>query len=454
MQTFFGSDRHWGPHGRRILRLVMVLAALGVLHATGPIAYAGPRAAALESEEDDLSPDARFTVIRAGKVITVSGSELRNATIVIADGKIRNVGQAIKYPGNAKVIDARDRVVMPGLINPSSRFRLPRYRRTGVHANQTVASEFFSNDYTYERLRETGYTLLALRPDGRGIPGRGMVVRTMGPTDQQVVVETSYVYIDASKRGLRSALEQAQKEIEKVAEARKKYEEKKEQAREEDTPPPSTQPVSQPTTQPAASQPAAFEPPKIRPELEPLVALLEKREGYRALVVVDNASEYLHVREVLKKHEIAHDLMLRSFQSTDFFRVAETLGEAEAHVVVRPYINTVPNSAERYLLVKELEAAGCTVSVMPSGDNEYGMGVVLQRLSESVREGWSRTSAFKSVTLHPAKLLGLDDRFGSIERGKVADLILLDADPLRPGARVREVMINGEIVHRADEEQR
>jgi imidazolonepropionase-like amidohydrolase len=72
-------------------------------------------------------------------------------------------------------------------------------------------------------------------------------------------------------------------------------------------------------------------------------------------------------------------------------------------------------------------------------------------VAELVREGWPREEALKALTLHPARLLGLEARLGSIEKGKDADLIFLDADPFDPTARVREVMIAGEIVHRVED---
>ena len=70
-----------------------------------------------------------------------------------------------------------------------------------------------------------------------------------------------------------------------------------------------------------------------------------------------------------------------------------------------------------------------------------------QRLTDLVRDGWPREAALKSVTLHPARLLGIGERFGSIEKGKEADFVFLDGDPLDPFARVRKVMIAGEIIH-------
>ena len=58
----------------------------------------------------------------------------------------------------------------------------------------------------------------------------------------------------------------------------------------------------------------------------------------------------------------------------------------------------------------------------------------------------NRTDALKAVTLHAAKFLMLEKDYGSIEKGKRADLIFLDGDPLDPFAKVRRVMIGGEIV--------
>ena len=75
---------------------------------------------------------------------------------------------------------------------------------------------------------------------------------------------------------------------------------------------------------------------------------------------------------------------------------------------------------------------------------------MLGRIAGLVREGWPRDEALKATSLFPARLLGLDARLGSVEKGKEADLIFLDADPLDPRARVREVMIGGEIVRRAN----
>ncbi len=68
------------------------------------------------------------------------------------------------------------------------------------------------------------------------------------------------------------------------------------------------------------------------------------------------------------------------------------------------------------------------------------------RLADLVRAGLPRDQALKAVTLNAAKALGMEDRLGSIEKGKDADLIFLDGDPLGPQNRLTRVMTLGEIV--------
>jgi imidazolonepropionase-like amidohydrolase len=57
--------------------------------------------------------------------------------------------------------------------------------------------------------------------------------------------------------------------------------------------------------------------------------------------------------------------------------------------------------------------------------------------------GLPREEALKSVTLYPAQILGVGDRLGAIEPGKIADLIVTDGDPLEITTRIERVYING-----------
>ena len=71
----------------------------------------------------------------------------------------------------------------------------------------------------------------------------------------------------------------------------------------------------------------------------------------------------------------------------------------------------------------------------------------------SVKEGLDRATALRSVTINPAEMLGLDDRVGSLEVGKDADVVLWDGDPLDIMSRARSVLVEGRPVYHYDEAQ-
>lgn len=432
--------------GGSLRRLVLLVALAGVGAPLQPLISPPCDPSVARAQEPVRPEDERFVVIRAGKVITVAGEELRDAVIVLAGGKIHNIGADLEYPLNAMLIDAHDRVVMPGLINPSSRFGLSSYSRGDVHGNWSAAEEYAPVPDAYRELLDAGYTAIALVPAGSGVPGRAIVVRTGGPLEQRVLLSPAYLRAAADKKVLRGAFEKAQQEIDKVDRARQEFEKKQEQEKKA-----ATQPGSQPaTTQAVASQPA-FQPPPIEATHQVLVDLIQKKPGVTVLVELNNASDLLHVSDVLKRFDVAHHFLLRNAQQADFDYVVATLGERKAKVIVQPALNRAPYSAERLNLPRALSEAGCEVSANPLADTAGEHRRMLSRLAVLVREGWPRAAALKAVTLHPARLLGLDDTLGSIEKGKSADLVFLDADPLDPRARVREVMINGEIVHRVED---
>jgi len=417
-------------------------------------------ATATVAEDPEPEPDEdRFVVIRAGKILPVSGKPITDGVIVINHGKIQTVGKDIDYPLNAVVIDARDRVVMPGLINPFTYTGLPGYNRTGVRSNLRAADELRRTDSTFDDVLDAGYTTLAIAPRGNGIPGRATIVHTAGPEAGQTLEADSYLVITADKATLRGALDRAKKEIEKVEKAKKEFEEKQKKAEEErkkaeeaaKNKPAEGQPASQPASQPT-SQPA-FEPPAIDPAHQLIVDWLQKKDGVWALLRANDASDILHFEQVLEDKELRYQYMLSNSGQVDFPEVADVLGMPKTRLILWPLMNSTPWSAERLDLIRELSRAGCEVSVTPLGDSAREHRLVLQRLAMLVREGWSAEDALKTVTLHPARFLGIDDRCGTIEEGKLADLIILDGDPLDPSSRVRQVIIGGELIHTVEAPQ-
>lgn len=434
-------------------------------------------ATVVDSPASGADEDAELVVIRAARVITVSGQTFRPGTVVIEGSKVRAVGQKLEYPPTARVIDARRETVMPGLILPRSRYGLRGYSRSGLHGKEKAADEIFLSEIDFEQLLKSGYTIVAYIPNGSGIPGVASVVHTGGRDGPHVITERSYLRVTmtnpgSDKPGLSRALASAKKEIEKVKKARAEWEKKQKEAKEkaakekrpaekgperpspEKKPP--TPPKKDPETQKAAerktpAEPAVFKPPKIDPNLEPLVDLLEEKAGASVVFELARASDLRHLDSVLKEvPQVAGSYLLttRGF-SMDYHLVAKELGERKALLMVPPVLGDIPYTANDANVAAELARAGCRLAFVLWRDSESEFQYVRTRVADVVRSGLTRETALSALTLNPARVLGLEDRFGSLEKGKEADVTFLNGDPLGPECRVTRVMIGGEIVWEA-----
>ena len=100
--------------------------------------------------------------------------------------------------------------------------------------------------------------------------------------------------------------------------------------------------------------------------------------------------------------------------------------------------------------LSELARAGCEVSFLSPGASPAGHTLALEAAALLHREGLPREVALRALTLHPAQALGIEEALGSLQAGRRGDLIVLDADPLEPGAETFVVM--GAVSHCAGSE--
>jgi len=429
----------------RLLKLLCVC-CLAVVVAPVPHAQALAHPIAADREQ--------VVVIRAGRIVTGTGETIENGMIVIVDGEITGVGRSVEHPRTARIIDARDQVVMPGLIHARTRHGLPNYGRTGQRANLKAADDIYAELIDFDELLRNGFTTAVFVPPGSGIPGRATVQRTGGPEAHRVLEETGYLRITMTAAGrdkatLRSALQAAQREIDKVETARKEWEKKQEEAAKEK---PAEAPKEgtggaradddkrEPEKKPDA--PKEFTPPAIPAALRPIVDLIRREPGAVALIELGNASGLLHTEEVIGRYENLPVMFFLQSTVGDFHNVVGRLGERGALVLTGPDLTRIPNTVIRYNTVAELFRAGAEVAVIPSGS----LDTMRSQLAELVRSGLPREDALRAITVNTARVAGVEDRLGTIEAGKHADLIFLDSDPLDGLSRVTRTMIRGETV--------
>jgi imidazolonepropionase-like amidohydrolase len=84
-----------------------------------------------------------------------------------------------------------------------------------------------------------------------------------------------------------------------------------------------------------------------------------------------------------------------------------------------------------------------------SGDDESAPRVsLLEQARWAVRGGLEADDALAAITAEPARILGIDDRVGSVEVGKDADIVLYDGDPFSYATRIVAVLVDGVMAHR------
>jgi len=310
----------------------------------------------------------------------------------------------------------------------------------------------------FEPLLSEGFVSAAFLPTGNNMPGTASVYRLAGPDGPELLSRAAYVPISmtnpgADKNQLRAAIRQAEAEIEKAKKAKEEFD--KQQAEEAKKREAQKQNESDQNgggeKNGEDEKPAEFEAPEIPANIQFFVDVLRDEASIPAIFDLSSASDYIHLLDALGDHQEKFGVHFNLLTSSgDFKEVVGRMGEQEAHVIVRPSISTLPFTTIRYSMPAELVAAGCTLTTVPPFDSSGGYAIMRTRMADLIRTGWSREDALKSITLNPAKLLGMDDESGTIEKGKRADLVFLDGDPLDPTASVKGVMIGGQMVWEDD----
>lgn len=442
-------------------------------------------------------------VVRAGTVITAAGDAIPGGSIVIEDGEIILVGPAIEAPAGAKIIDATDETVMPGIIIPSTRVGLERQLRSGLNGDVLVASELYFDRLPNDLWMSNGITTVGYDASGSGIRGFGAAVRTAHPNEEYILNRRAYLSatfdsLTRDKSALRDAFAEARAAIEAEEEARAEWEaeqSKKQKAAEkagtEEQPPEGDEPKDEdeepenggmPDPQPEegdgngdetesegnTDEPEEFVPPEIDPALKPLVDLLRGKEGVQLLLELGNAATVEHLQDVLADvkvdggGDLPTPLLLGTvdrlpslaggggglfgglFSSNMEFVIDDLVAFDE--ILVAPAVMSRVGQTQRQMnLVAELERAGARLALKPEDDSMGTINDYRSSIAVLVKHGLDRDAAIRAITAVPAELLGIDDTVGTIEVGKEADIIFLSGDPLDPASRVTRVMIEGSI---------
>jgi len=374
-------------------------------------------------------PVRKKIAIRAGKIITVSGGEIENGVILIEDGKIKSVAAKSEIPWDAFVIEADDKVVMPGFV-------LAHTYRGLDSSNENIAevpflSTFDSIDplqpFFEDSLRDGIVAMCVLPGNNTLLGGTGTVVKPHGRTLEAMLIK-NYCGLKISMRPTRNTsrmghMQRFRKYMKDLKDYTEQYDQRKADAKEE----------KKPFTE------------KIDVRKKPMLDLLDKK--LRAFIYCERAADVLKAIEIHDKHKLDSVLVL----SPDCYKAAPYIARKKLPVILDSQMITYETDeltdAEHMKVIPKIFNKAGVKFAFQIDSSQFGTRYLWHQAMTAVKHGVSRSEALKAATLYPAQFIGVGDRLGSIEPGKDASLLFLTGDPLDAQTWVDKVMLEGEIVY-------
>lgn len=417
---------------RRLIVLVLSLSFLGTAMQFGAMS------------QSRQGGDERETLIRNATVLTISHGTLQNADILIRNGKIAAAGQNLSAAPGARVIDATGKYVMPGIIDCHSHTMIDAVNEFSYSVTSMARIRDVLNPTDISIYRElAGGTTTAnlLHGSANAIGGQNTVVKLKygRPVEEFI--------FPGAPPGIKFALGENPKRT--------------------NFPPLPGQPRRYPATRMGVAETIrdAFTrardykrgwdeyraatargeknliPPRRDLQLEPLVEVLE---GKRLV-----HSHCYRADEILMLINVANEFgfKIRTFQhALEGYKVAKEIAQHGAGASI--FTDFWGYKIEAYDAIPYnaaiLTRAGVNVSVNSDSD-ERARRLNIDAAKTMKYGDLTEEEALKLITLNPAWQLGIQDRVGSIDVGKDADLVIWSGHPLSVYSRVETTFIDGDI---------
>ncbi len=389
---------------------------------------------------DDRGPiePADVTVVQNGTILTVTHGTIENGSVLIRDGKIVEVGTDISVPRGAKVIDATGKYVMPGIVDEHSHTAADAINEGSVSVSSMVDINDVLNptDVAIYRAVAGGVTSASiLHGSANPIGGQKAMIKMRWGEDadglrfegaapglkfalgENVKRDRDPDRYPATRMGTMDVIRQAFIDAREYEQDWEEYRALSERERRNAIP------------------------PRRDLKLEPLVGVLNG--STMAHVHTYRADETLQIIRVADEFGFTVSTLIHVLEG---YKVADEIAEHGAggstfsdwwSYKMEAY-DAIPYNAA---LMTERGVLSCINS-----DSDEEMRHLNQEAAKTVKwGGMSEEEALKLVTINPAIILRIDDRVGSIEAGKDADLVIYTNHPLSVYARVEQTLIDGQV---------
>ncbi|MEP6787111.1 MAG: amidohydrolase family protein [Acidobacteriota bacterium] len=406
------------------------------------------------AEQNKTGRAGTFAIVGA-RIVTVSGATIENGTVVIQNGKIAAVGTNVSIPSGAEKIDGKGLSVFPGMIDAGTSMGLAEITlavngsvdltETGtMNANAKAIKGIHPYSAHVNVTRINGITTVLSAPNGGLISGQAAVINLNGSTpDEMAVVREfglviNFPTIAFGGRGFGGGgfggpapatdfNEAVKRRDTQVDELKKIFRNAEAYLRAKDA-------YAKDKTLPYVANDIKLEAmaPFIHGE-KPVIFTAERERDIRGVAkfVVDmklkgiilGGQEAWKAAEDLKKNNISviytniYALPVRDDDPYDYFFQAPS----------------------------KMQAAGVKFCIS-TGDTGPEVRDLPYHAGLAGAFGLSKEDSLKSVTLYPAEILGIADKMGSIDVGKVANIVVTDGDILQPTTNIKYMFITGRMI--------
>jgi imidazolonepropionase-like amidohydrolase len=384
-----------------------------------------------------VGPAAAQVVVYGETVYPVTGPPIRDGVVVVQDGRIAAIGPASEIEVPEGLGELRAKVVTPGLIDARATVGLTgllnqrqdqdQLERSAPIQPQLRALDAFNiHDPLIEWVRSFGVTTIHTgHAPGELISGQTMVIKTWGNTVDEAVLRPSAMVAatlgeDARKEGDKSPGTRAKM----MAMLRESFHEAQAYAVRLESPDEEKRPGR-------------------NLKLDVLLRVLD-----RELPLLVSAHRAQDIANALR---LAREFGIRVILDggAESYLLAEEIAAAGVPVIVHPLQSRSAGEMKNasWETPARLKEAGIPIALQ-SGYESYvpKTRVLLFEAAIAVANGLSFENALAAATIDAARLLGVDDRVGSLEVGKDGDLALYDGDPFEYTTHCVGVVINGEVV--------
>jgi len=385
-------------------------------------------------------------LIKNATIVPVVGELLQNADLMVEDGKISSIGQGIAAPAGTEIIDASGMVVYPGFIDAHTHLGLSEIpaiastvdvREMGKENPELkVAWAINPHSIHFKTSRINGTTMALVAPSGGTYPGMSSLVKMDGwIIDEMLVKEvaTSFINFPMSPRQTRGTRmgPQTQSQVDVTAKLVEKIQEYLDEVRH------------YLKLRKLGSENPGIIAPDLNPKYEALAPVLD---GTLPVIISVEKAKDIELAIQFVQEEKIKAIFRGCVQGG---QVADKIAEAGIPVIIDD-LYTGPLEPEDgydapFRNVSELAKAGVKICFSSGYDPALGKDLTYHA-ARAVAFGLDHDEAIKSLTINPARIFGIDDRVGSLEVGKDADLFITTGDPLDLRSEVKHLFINGRDV--------